>query len=184
METTKIFSDPRRAFTIAVREDGGDDVLRADVSLEPRSPGPPLHMHPTLEERFEGVSGAVVVQIGKERRSLLPGEQAVAPPTVAHRFWNGTDEPASFVGEIRPASPAFLEFLSVIAALAHDGRTKRNGEPRFLQGAVLLDEYLDVIALPGIPLGLQRVVFGLLAPVGRLLGHRAHLPAVPDGSAG
>jgi quercetin dioxygenase-like cupin family protein len=184
METTRIFSNPRRAFTIAVRDDSGDEFLRADVSLAPRSPGPPLHMHPSLEERFEGVSGAVVLQIGKEKRTLLPGERAVAPPNVAHRFWNDTDEPASFVGEIRPASSAFLEFLSIVTALAREGKTKRNGEPGFLQGAVLLHEYLDVIALPGIPLRVQRVAFGLLAPLGRLLGYRAHPPVVSNGSAG
>ena len=165
-------------------ERGADDdgsFVRARVTLEPNARGAGLHLHPTLEERFEGVAGTAALRIGKEVRKLAPGDQAVAPPGTPHAFSNTGSVPAVFTGEIRPASDEFLSFMAKLDSLTRAGQTKADGRTGLLQGAVLFDEYLDVVALPAVPLAIQRFVFGLLAPLGRLRGYRAEPPA-PEGA--
>ena len=64
--------------------------------------------------------------------------------------------------------------METVYALAREGKTNARGLPRNpLQAAVIAHAYLDDIALPKLPLGVQRVLFGLAAPVGRLFGFRA-----------
>ncbi len=62
------------------------------------------------------------------------------------------------------------EFLEAVYMLARRGEVDSEGKPALLQMAVLLDEYQDSIALPGLPLGLQRVAFSILGALGRRRG--------------
>jgi hypothetical protein len=52
----------------------------------------------------------------------------------------------------------------------------KTGAPGLLQLAVLGSEYRDVLRVTKPPWPVQRVVFGLLAPIGRLRGYRARYP--------
>jgi len=52
----------------------------------------------------------------------------------------------------------------------------KTGLHDLLQLAVLLREYEDELHLARSLLSVQRVAFGALAAVGRLLGYRAHYP--------
>jgi len=59
-------------------------------------------------------------------------------------------------------------------ALARAGRTNDRGIPvNQLQLTVSFAEYQDVLLGTTPPIGLQRLLFATLAPVGRLLGYRA-----------
>jgi hypothetical protein len=51
--------------------------------------------------------------------------------------------------------------------------TDVEGMPNILRSAVIARAHLDDYALPFPPLGVQRVLFGLLAPLGRALGYSA-----------
>lgn len=66
-------------------------------------------------------------------------------------------------------------FLRDLAALAHRGEVKANGAPSLLKVAALDDAYrynLHHLASP--PLRVQKVLFGVLAPIARGLGYRAN----------
>ncbi len=156
--------------------DTGGELLQVEISLAPNAQGPPLHVHPTLEDRFIAGSGSLGVEIAGEARTLSPGEQAVAPPGVPHRFWNADATPATFVAEVRPASEGFVTFVETLYGLARDGKTNPQGLPNLLQAAVLFTAYRRDVAPASPPLAIQRVVFGVLAPLGRLLGYRAAYP--------
>lgn len=61
------------------------------------------------------------------------------------------------------------------------GKTDAKGRPKLLQAAVIGRKHLDDIALAKPPVAIQRLVFGILAPLGRLLGYRARLSAFAPG---
>jgi uncharacterized protein YbjT (DUF2867 family) len=68
------------------------------------------------------------------------------------------------------------EFFETIWSLARDGKTNEMGVPNLLQVAVIAREYAGEVRLASPPLLVQRALFAVLAPVGRLLGYRARYP--------
>ena len=75
--------------------------------------------------------------------------------------------------EFRPAlnTEAFFETMY---GLARDGKLDEDGVPPFLQTALISSAY--EIHLPSPPVALQKALFAVLAPVGRLAGYRAIYP--------
>ena len=67
--------------------------------------------------------------------------------------------------------------FEALAGLARDGKTTRAGVPKNpLRVALILRHFEDEIYLARPPLAVQRVLFGTLAKLGRLLGYRAQYP--------
>ena len=61
-----------------------------------------------------------------------------------------------------------------LCQLASDGQTNSRGVPSLLQAAVIASAYRGELRVTRPSWLVQRtVVFGVLAPIGRLLGHRA-----------
>lgn len=89
-----------------------------------------LHYHKTYSEKFTCLEGAVQVQLGKELRTLQPGEAATAYPNHHHLFRNRSGKPCRFRVELRPASRGFEQSLQIGYGLASDGLCRRNGFPK------------------------------------------------------
>ena len=63
--------------------------------------------------------------------------------------------------------------FEALAGLARDGKTTKAGIPKNpLQAAVIVREFEDEIYFVRPPLALQKLIFGPLAGLGRLLGYR------------
>jgi hypothetical protein len=60
--------------------------------------------------------------------------------------------------------------------LAQDGKTNARGLPNLLQLALLVREFRYVIRFTRPPQVVQAVLFGVLAPLARLLGYRGSYP--------
>ena len=138
----------------------------------------PMHVHPLQEEHFEVLSGTVGIQIEDEQRSLGEGEQATVPPGTPHRWYSEDDqeEKARFLFELRPALNTEI-LLETLYGLATDGNTDRNGLPKPLQMAVILNGlHKDEIYLATPPIAVQKALFALLSPMGKLVGYRDHYP--------
>ena len=71
-------------------------------------------------------------------------------------------------------------FFESYFGLAQDGKLNEDGSPSFWQLAVMAPYFGDGIRTPSLPWAVQRVIFGLLGPVGRLLGYRARYPYPRD----
>ena len=132
------------------------------------------HLHPGSTERFQVVSGRIAVRIGDEERTLAAGERAEVPAGVVHDWWQVGEEPAEVLVEVAPGE-RFLEMLSTGFGLARDGRVDAQGRPRLLQLAVTAHGYRDAMVFASPPPWVQRLVFGALSPIGRLLGTRPSL---------
>lgn len=135
----------------------------------------PLHVHPLQEEHFEVLSGTVGIQIEDEHRSLGEGEEATVPPGTPHRWYIEDDqEQARFLAELRPALNTET-LLETLYGLATDGKTVAKGVPNLLQMAVMLNGlHKGEIYLATPPIAVQKALFALLSPVGKLVGYRDH----------
>ena len=153
----------------------GGEYIQGEMHFASHAAGPPEHVHPKLEERCKVVSGTIRVSVGGRERKVTEGEEIVIAAGTPHRFWNDSDTDARFLAEIRPAL-RMETFIETIFGLARDGKTNSSGAPSLLQAAVLMSEYSDEVYLAQPPLVIQRIVFGILTPIGRLFGYKAQYP--------
>jgi hypothetical protein len=104
------------------------------------------------------------VLVDGKTRILRPGDKAVAPRRVLHRFRNPTDAPARFLVDLRPGHAGFEKAVKVAYGLARDGRARADGTPTNPYHVALLLEWSDM-RFPGL--------FTVAEPLFRLLAGRA-----------
>jgi len=159
--------------------DTNDGSLRGDYFAAPRAKVPE-HVHREQEERFEVISGTLCIRMGGREMTLNPGQSAVGPPGIPHKWWNPSeDEQVHLLVGLRPGRDVET-LLETLLGLARDGKTTRTGIPKNpLQLAVLLDELGRWAYVTEVPMPVQKVLLVplvSLAFVGRLLGYKASYP--------
>jgi mannose-6-phosphate isomerase-like protein (cupin superfamily) len=161
-------------------EESSGEYLHADYWLKPGGGVAAAHIHPLQEETFAVLSGTPLFVIGRTRQLAQTGERCVVPAGTPHRILNPSDREVHLLTELRPALRS-AELLQTIWGLALDGKTDAKGFPNFVQIAVTAQEFRSEIHFAGAPHLVQRLVFGALAPLGRMLGYRGAY--VPGGMA-
>lgn len=149
--------------------DTNGELLRYERFMKGGKQLPYEHVHPYQEERFEVLSGIARLSVCGKERDVVAGETVVVPAGIPHVWGNPGEEEAHLIIEFRPAlrMETFLETLSYLQA---------DGKVSLLQWAVLSGEYADEYYHTWPPLFAQRFIFGLLAPIGKLLGYKAYYP--------
>jgi hypothetical protein len=105
-------------------------------------------------------------------RTLEAGQEAAAPAGTAHDWWNAGDGEAQVLVEFLPLEPRFELMIGNMFGLANAGKTDSKGMPGLLQLALMGREFQDVMWFTRPPRAVQRVMLGLLGPVGRMRGYR------------
>ena len=161
---------------VAVRRDEAGEYLEVRNSVSPGS-GPPMHVHHLQEEGLTVERGTMGYQVlGREERRAGPGESVTFAPGVAHRFWNAGSDELVGSGFVRP--PDNLEyFLTEIYA-----STRRNGgeRPGLFDAAFLSLRYRSEFEMLAVPRLVQRLLFPVVAAVGRLLGRDRRFAGSPE----
>lgn len=160
---------------LTIRKSGsetGGELLEMEAVYRPHSSPPPPHSHPFQEEQFEVLNGAFRVGLEGTEHVYQTGERFTVPANTIHWMHNVSDEEGRLRWEVRPALKTG-DFFATMWGLAADGKTGPNGVPNLLQLAVILHEYRDEFRASSPPYIVQRLLFALLAPIGRLLGYRA-----------
>ena len=67
-------------------EDTSGELFEATNWIEPRMPGPPVHVHPTAEETYRVIEGTLEVFMNGEWSPVNVGETATVAAGVPHRF--------------------------------------------------------------------------------------------------
>ena len=113
---------------------------------------------------------------------LTEGESAFVPLNTAHRFCNSSTEPMVFEAEIRPARN-FEKSLRARYGLVEDGKTTDKAVPKNILELALIYE-LSESYIVGMPLFLQKGIFGALAKIARWRGYDPEFSKYtkPDGS--
>ncbi len=161
---------------LTTAKDTGGESLRMELLVEPRGFAAAEHVHPRQDERFEILSGKIRYRVDGVEREAGAGEELVVPKGVPHVWENGGEEDLRMILEFRPPLRS-EEFFESYFGLGQDGKTNpKTGLPNPVRMAVLLHEYRNEIHLTRPPLLVQRIAFGALALVGRLLGYEARYP--------
>ncbi len=150
----------------AEETNGGYSLMEMEVAP---GGGNPLHYHKAFAEHFTVVSGEFGVKVGKDEFVLKPGQGAVAPAMILHRWSNTSQHPATVRIELRPGHTGFERGLQIFYGLARDGLTTKKGPPKNIVHTALLVELTDTNA-PGL--------FSMIAPLFRLLAKRARRTGV------
>ncbi len=176
-------SGARAVFRLTAAETNGE-LLRMDFTIPPHIPVSVEHVHPRMEERFEVLSGTFGFLIDGEEHVGVAGHRVTAPAGVRHNFWLVGEHPGEIRFEFRPALRAEEVFETLWTLMRAGKINRKTGAPNLLQGAVLLSEYRDEYVLARPPRPVQMALFGVLAPLGRLLGYRGrHEYPYPVGSS-
>ena len=173
-----VLENPASGQRISFRRTSGDTdgaLLEVEsVYTKPSPSGPPGHYHPAQEEIFRVLAGELHAVIGGRSRTLKVGETLVIPEGARHEMW--AEEAGVHVNwQTRPAfrTEAFFE---TVFGLAAEGKVNEKGVPNLLQSAVIAQAFADEFRLARPPWPIQRLLFAVLAPLGRLLGYKAKYP--------
>ena len=156
----------------------GGELLAADLYVRPAAAVGLAHRHVRQEERFAVRSGTAGFEVAGEARMVSHGDEVTIPIGVAHRWWNAGQDELRVRMELRPALDTET-FFETFFGLARDGKTnaKAKGIPGLLQIAVVFRDLGDSCPqLVKPPPGVQRAVFTVLAPIGKLVGRQAVYP--------
>jgi len=156
--------------------DTGGELYQMDVYVQPRGFVAAEHIHPLQEERFEVISGTLHGRVAGTALTSGPGEKLVVPAGTPHIWWNSGDEELHVLVEVRPAL-RIESFFETFFGLAQDGKVNpKTGLPNLFQMALTLRAYRNELVLARPPRLVQTLLFGLLAPIGRLLGYKGEYP--------
>jgi len=144
------------------------EVFKMEFSIEPHSEIAGEHIHPFQEQTVLVTKGELHCRIDGVDSVLRAGDSATVPAGARHFQWNPTDTEARAIEEYRPAG-RIHNLFRVLFMLAQEGEINRKGIPKPLIGAAFMAEFKDTGRPSSIGL---RLLFGLLAPVSRLLGYR------------
>jgi quercetin dioxygenase-like cupin family protein len=180
-ELTNPVTGLRTVFRETARDTGGE-LLQVDWIGNPGWTTGPDHVHPRQEERFEVITGKLGMRLNGVEGVHAAGEVIVIAAGDPHAAWNAGDGDVHVLVDFRPALRTEIAF-ETLAGLARDGKTNRAGAPNNpLRAALILRHFEQEIYFVRPPLAVQRVIFGPLATVGRLLGYRPEYPYHSDGS--
>jgi mannose-6-phosphate isomerase-like protein (cupin superfamily) len=88
-----------------ILEDGSTTSHRlglGEITIAPRTAGPPQHRHGQHDEGFYVVSGTVRFTSGQESFDATAGTLVMVPPGAPHTFANPADEPAVILNTFTP----------------------------------------------------------------------------------
>ena len=172
-----------RIVTLPNESGGKQFVLEYVTRLYGGEHANPAHLHTTYTETFEILKGRARYRLGSETRTAVAGDRVEMPPMVPHVHpWSDSLQELH-VRQIAVANPPDLRGLNAslqaeitIQGLSRLGLVNSKGLPSLLQRAVLLDTTMPATYLDGLPIPLQRLWFGALAPLGRMAGYKAAYP--------
>jgi Cupin domain len=124
------------------------------------------------ESGAEVISGSLRFRVGGKEQSVKTEQSITIPANTPHHFWNdGEEEVAHSVQWFKPTLK-IDRFFETYFAFAQDGKLNEEGSPSFWQLAVMVSHFGDEIRMPAPPRQVQKAIFGLLAPIGRMLGYQ------------
>jgi quercetin dioxygenase-like cupin family protein len=155
--------------------EGENPSLEADLHVQPKGAVVGEHVHRNFDERFTVRAGRIGFRLDGNESVAGPGDVVEIPRGSWHDWWNAGDE--EVVARVWVSDGArFLQMIETLFGLARDGHTNAKGMPDPLQLALFATEFRDVLVLRRPPAVVQKLVFGLLAPIGRARGYRGTYP--------
>jgi hypothetical protein len=141
------------------------------------------HYHPYMDEIFVIISGSACYLLDGVEHQARAGDVVTLPAGIPHIHpWSNSGEGLHMRHMLRLHRPdyksliAVEDFAETLFGLAREGKVNKEGLPNLWQLMVILKALQPGGYMAGMPVTVQRVVFGALAGVGRLLGYKARYP--------
>ena len=153
-------------------KDTNGRLLEIECFNPPSGVAEPEHVHPNQESRFEVISGTMNFKVNRETHTVGPGESIVIPAGMPHYFSN---DGGAEVHSIQSFIPALHidDFFRTFFALARLNKLNKKGLPNFFLISIISLSHKNEIRLVNPPWPLQKLIFSILAPVGRMLGYKS-----------
>jgi len=120
-----------------------DEALEVEALYAAGGSAPPNHLHPSQEEHFEILEGAIQVRLDEEPSELSQGDELDVPRGTPHTMWNAGDSPTRTRWITSPALRT-EEWFRMLDSL-HRRSAEGGVEPE--EYVKLLEEYRDVFRL-------------------------------------
>ena len=169
----QIIHNPRTGEYVEFMETAADTngaYSRIKIKVMPGGFKPVMHMHTTMDETFEVISGKLVYQTDGKTRAIGPGESITLPKGKVHTYYNGSDGVLLMYQKFTPSLDVDL-FLENLFGLDAEGKVPK-GQPAFLQLMVWGKALQSKTYIASIPIAIQKMLTFLLAPLGRLKGYK------------
>ena len=156
----------RLTFLETAEDTGGVRIVMRMVVASGGGVAPEVHTRFT--EAYEVLEGALMFELGGQAIALTPGRTLTAPPGTLHSLRNETESPVTVRVVVTPGTLA-ERGLRAYFGLCRDGLVTRAGMPKNpFVGAIILHE--SGTYFPPLPVWLSRIIFAVLAAVGRWIG--------------
>ena len=113
-----------------------------ETYMAPRQMGPPPHVHYQLDEIMRVTEGTMCVMEGDKVVEIPAGGYHFRPRGVIHTFWNGHDEPATFI-DMYPGTQDFVKYLEELSQLGAD--LHKEGANPFAPESIARFKALDLL---------------------------------------
>jgi quercetin dioxygenase-like cupin family protein len=180
IESGEVWENPvtrERAVVLELPWQNTEGRVVAELTALPGARVAGEHLHPALHEHFSVLQGELTVVRDGRRSALHAGESAHIEPGVWHDWWNEAQADAVVRVEVTPGE-RFVHMIETLFGLGREGHVNAKGMPNPLQLALTAQEFSDVIVFRKPPRGVQRIVFGALAPIATRRGYRPTYPSL------
>lgn len=156
-------------------KDTNGELLELDLFVRPGGFVAAEHIHPIQDEEFEVISGTLALYRNGEKTIGEKGFQTTIKAGTPHVWTNDGEDELHCRLKFRPALN-WEQMFETMFGLARDGKSDDKGLPNILQIAVMGTHFKNHawLASPSIPV--QRTMFTVLRPIGKLMGYKATYP--------
>ena len=150
-----------------------DGWVHTSLTVQPKAPGPPEHIHAKLTETFAVREGVLSILVNGEKKIVKAGESITIPAGTRHKPFNETDSPVIVRSNENEKSLTveFAYHLSQVYRIV-DSLGENPSEFSMLMQLSVYGSEMDAWLADGPPVPVQKAVRFLLAPTARLLGYR------------
>jgi mannose-6-phosphate isomerase-like protein (cupin superfamily) len=107
---------------IRILEDGTETdhrISMAEITVPPKTDGPPQHWHARHDEGFYIVSGQARFTVGDDHHDAPAGTLVMVPPRASHTFSNSGDTPCVILNTFTP--DFYIGYLRELGQLMQPG---------------------------------------------------------------
>jgi mannose-6-phosphate isomerase-like protein (cupin superfamily) len=151
-------------------DDPETEAWRVTMVFAPGFAGPPLHIHPHQEERYDVLDGVLDVFIDGRWREVGPGESITVPAGTPHTIRNLHAEEMRAVNVHAPAL-GFPRYMAALHELVHSGKV-RALPPKDPRSAIYLSMLFAQHGRTLVSVKPPQRLMQILALVGRRLGYK------------
>lgn len=150
----------------------GEDLCEVDFYCRQTSPFTEPHMHALQSESFEILAGHGRWQLNGVEYDLKPGDKVEVPAGVGHLNPWRVGEETLLVRQRNVPGWDFDAYFETPFKAAQRGKALPSGNLDQLHQAVILHHTRSKSYLTTMPVGLQKLLFPVLAALGRMKGYR------------